>query len=198
MPIDFKALPKEQTFKIPPEGIHKVRIKTAKFTPAESGHKKDCILLTLQVFDDAGRSEGSMFDRVYDSSTDALGYKLGRLIHALGINLTSVVELKDFAKIIPLNKDFYADIARGEYNGKPKADVALFRSDIFWAANEFDIVQEKRKKFGYSTGDTNANGSAAVAEATDTPFFDSRDRYPEKSEDSSVSANATPAESNQY
>lgn len=138
MGIKFDNLPQNkpeemQAGNLPSEGFHKVTIKKAEVKTSKAGN--EYINLQLKT------EEGPMvFDVIMDSDKPALQYKLGRLIRACKFPLQGELTLEDLAGLLE-GKQIVADIHHIEdtYNNetKTKAEVDIFKNDIFYTIEEF-------------------------------------------------------------
>lgn len=142
MGINFNALPQESGSGMKP-GPYKCKVVDVKMRtpkPKEGVQGKDYMQLTYELSDINGNKKGKMFDSFFDSDSQALQYKLGRLNYAAGLNLVNEIELKDLAKLMP-GKEYgvitkeQVDYRTKEKNGFLEAD--LFGSEIFFRLEEF-------------------------------------------------------------
>lgn len=141
MAINFDRIPTENPFTLPEPGIYRARIAEAKMTPSKTPGKPPYIAVKYELLDKADRKIGTVYDNIVESDHAAVLYKTGRLILALGLNLTGNVELKDLCKIIVGKKlcmeiTHEADNRNPDDRSKDRAKPKLFGSEVFWHIND--------------------------------------------------------------
>ena len=141
MAINFDRIPTENPFTLPEPGIYRARIAEAQMTPSKTPGKPPYIAVKYELLDKADRKIGTVYDNIVESDHAAVLYKTGRLILALGLNLTGNVELKDLCKIIVGKKlcmeiTHEADNRNPDDRSKDRAKPKLFGSEVFWHIND--------------------------------------------------------------
>ena len=137
MAINFDRIPTENPFTLPEPGIYRARIAEAKMTPSKTPGKPPYIAVKYELLDKFGKKLSTVYDNIVESDHPAVLYKTGRLILALGLNLTGDVELKDLCKII-VGKELCMEITHEADNRNPddrtkdRAKPKLFGSEVFW------------------------------------------------------------------
>ena len=95
-------------------------------------NNKEFLTITFKLFDVAGNSVGSFSDYIRDTASDAPLYKLGRMLLAMGINLTGTLDLKMLARAIPIGKEVAMEIADNKWQDKVTSQVKIFDSQCYW------------------------------------------------------------------
>jgi hypothetical protein len=132
--INFKDLPNNNPNRLPEKGCYNALIKKAEMKAPKDTSKPDYLNIQLALFDDAGKSAGTIFDIISESDADLARFKLQRFIVAMNIPITGSFELKDLVKIIQ-NKTLRVDITKDEKEGQiPRAVVDVFSNEIYYSA----------------------------------------------------------------
>ena len=172
MAIDFDRLPTSSPGgAMPDAGYHRFEIANAEMRMAKNAlpGAKPYLNLTLHLFDADGNRSGTLFDRLTESTSEYIRFKIKRLILAVGLDLKGSVELKDLAKLLPKRRGML-EVEHSKDKNNPEraqAQVRLFGSDCYWAESEFESLTGKPAKSSAQT--------AAPADE-DVPFdFDPAD-----------------------
>lgn len=184
MAINFKKLPSDTPYSIPPAGYYLATISKAEMRTPTDPSKSDYLSLTMALYNAKGEKAGTLFDGQYESDAAAIQYKLQRFITALKLTTLEVFELKDLIKLVVgqqivvevenvtdnRDKDLPAE------NRRIRAQVRLFGSDIYWPPEEFkNLVSETTTAeaevpftFDAADGDIPADDTTGTAD-TPTP-----------------------------
>lgn len=170
MAINFDTLPTTNPYDIAP-GIYRARITEAKMVASKTPGNPPYLSLVYTLLTKQGKTIGKIFDRITESTHQAVLYKVGRLINAVGVSLTGNVELKDLAKILP-NKMLCIELTKNADNRFPddrtkdRTEPRMFGSEIFWPIAEAErlILDEGA---GEAAADAHAAALAAAPAAVD-------------------------------
>lgn len=141
MSINFSALPTKNPFVTPKPGIYIFTVSTAEMKEQKDKTKPPYLNMMLSLEDTSGRKQGTIFERVFNSTAPALLYKLQRFVRAIGLQLEGSVELKDLAKLV-VNRKGVVEVENIQDNRYPddptrqQAQVKLFGSECFWTLDE--------------------------------------------------------------
>lgn len=156
--VNFGALPnKAQEPREPMQpGIYKAVVVDAVMrTPKakdDGSVGKDYLNMKYDLYNFAGKKAGVMYDSHFDSTAQALQFKLGRLNYAAGLNLQGEVDLKDVCKLMK-GREFLV-YAKQQDNKPEYLEVDLFNSQCYDKVEQF---------------------AELVGEGEDNPFVDSTD-----------------------
>jgi hypothetical protein len=110
------------------DGIHEVTIEKAEYTTSTQGN------LMLRVVYKTKREGKFIFDQIMDDPTKQVNmYRLGKLLEALHITLSGVVELKDLPKVIKKGMPLKVAVVTKE-NGYSNVDINKY--DGYYPADE--------------------------------------------------------------
>ena len=141
MAIQFNSLPSEKPGgALIEKGQYRAKIEKAEMKVSKQNPSNPPYLnLTLNIFGDNGQSKGKVFDMITESDNDYVRYKLKRFIELLGIpmNTTTVLELKDLAKLAP-GKEMLVDITVDEKQTPARSVVDIFSGEIYYPLEEAD------------------------------------------------------------
>jgi hypothetical protein len=139
MAINFTQAPKDNPFEVPKAGFYRFKIVKAEMKTPNDKTKNDYLNLQMTLSDKNNKKVGTMFDKVYDSESSALLYKAGRLVNAVGLELSGSVELKDLAKLL-VNKEGILETEVDTYNNKEYAKVKTFGTECYWPLSELESL----------------------------------------------------------
>lgn len=135
MSINFDKLPTEKPegFALPPEGFTKVTITKPVIKTSKAGNK----YLDIQLKTPTGQI---IWDKIMDSDTPALQYKLARFITACKLPLVGEITLEDLGRVVN-GKEVVADIVHKENTWKDKtttkAEVEIFANDVYYPIEDY-------------------------------------------------------------
>ena len=95
-------------------------------------NNKEFLTIMFSLFTPEGISAGVFSDFVRDTTSDVPLYKLGRMLLAMGLNLTGVLDLKMLARVIPIGREVAMEIDDNEWKGKITSQVKIFDSQCYW------------------------------------------------------------------
>lgn len=95
-------------------------------------NNKEFLTIVFNLFTPDGTPVGVFSDFVRDTTSDVPLYKLGRMLQAMGLNLTGVLDLKMLARVIPIGREVAMEIGDNEYQGKTTSQVKIFDSQCYW------------------------------------------------------------------
>lgn len=145
MGINFDRIPQNNPFVAPAIGFYRARVEKAVYTVAKTAGAKNYLALTYALLNAQMKKIGTVYDKLYESDSPTMLYKIGRFANALGLSLSGVVELKDLAKIV-VNKEFVVEITHEADNRAPedrskdRAVPRIFGSEIFWPMSEASML----------------------------------------------------------
>ena len=111
-------------------GFYKGVVKKVEVKPDKNN--KDYLTINFALFRPDGSAAGTFSDFIRDTASDAPLYKLGRLLLAMGIQLTGTLDLKMLARAIPIGKEVAMEIADNNWQGKTTSQVKIFDSQCYW------------------------------------------------------------------
>lgn len=121
--IDTKNIQKPAAFSDEPleNGIHDVAVEKCEYVESSQGN----LMLKLQY---RTLKEGRfIFDQIMDDPTKQVNaYRLGRLLHALGIDISGEVELRDMTKIIKKGMKLRVAIITKEGSSFTNVDISTY------------------------------------------------------------------------
>lgn len=162
MALDFTKAPTTNPFSLVAPGYYRFVISEAVMRPNKTDATKPPYLnLTLQLTNARGAKAGNVFEIITESSAPAPMFKLGRLVAAVGLDLTTnaSLELKSLGKMLQGRAgvcEIEHSVDKKNPDAQPRAQVKLFGSDCYWPLSEFD-----RLVAGAATDDTTAPASEA-------------------------------------
>lgn len=161
MAINFDQLPESNggsTNKIIPKGTYYASIEKTEMKKPQDTTKPEYLNITLKVQSAQGENMGFVWDKITESTSQYVLYKLRRFIMALGVTITPglSLELKDLAKIAPGVK-LLVDINQDKEN---KNQVDIFSGDVYYH------ISEANKIFGTDSLFVDAS------DAEDNPFIE--------------------------
>lgn len=139
-PAEFDASPLEN-------GLHKVTIKTVEYGTSSQGNK----MLKIVFVNAKNRF---IYDQILDDPTKPVNtYRLGRLLHAINIELNQAVELRDMVKVIKPGKELvvalftkpgstFTNVDINNYNGYYRVEEVETDAKIGVAQAQASNVEE--------------------------------------------------------
>lgn len=153
MTINFDALPKTKPegqggYSLPDEGFQLLTISRPVVKVSGAGNE----YLEILLKDSTG---GSFFDRIMNTDSPAIQYKLARFITACKLPLVGEITFKDLAKVVD-GKQVVADVkhTENEWKGKvtTQAEVDIFSNDVYYTPEEYSsLVGESDEPTGIDT-----------------------------------------------
>lgn len=146
MAINFDELPDSGRAEAKP-GWYLATVLTATIKESKTS-KANYLELKCQFYNEVTREKSiTFYDRFYESSAPALGYKLHRINTVAGLNITGTLELKDLGKLL-IGKSYLIktkkqiDAATKKETGYLEVDI--FDSEIYKPVDSmpFDVEEE--------------------------------------------------------
>lgn len=117
-----------------PSGTYPIQIEKAEMKQPKDKTKKQYLNLTYNVFDTEGKQIGKVWDKLFESESSYIQWKIKRFVEALELPLKSF-ELKDLAKLV-VGKKLKAELVQKTEDNKTTTEVDIFGDNIFLPFNE--------------------------------------------------------------